>query len=343
MSQDAELVVEHLTTVRTVVASAIKDVDTRFAEFLAEYTTKLETLSPDQRRLLETHRDVLEQTRALASLESELGVAKAEVLTQLLGLTALCDRLAQRLDERTALRQEAVTKLNSVLKDFGVRLGIIAQQSSADLAELSTQYARGSQALSQLRAKLPERLAHLCLRRAYGDLATSLDGEYGSLLFDSSELAYLLSTFENDDLRIELRVGKPGQEFSPIDQLSAGQRCTAIFPMLLQMDQGPLVIDQPEDNLDNRHIASTIAPALLEDKRRRQMMFTSHNANLVVLSDAESIIMFESDGTAGRIEGQGFFATRTSSIAQHVMDVLDGGEAALRLRSLKYGLTRVLE
>jgi ABC-type enterochelin transport system ATPase subunit len=65
-------------------------------------------------------------------------------------------------------------------------------------------------------------------------------------------MSYFLSSFENDDLRIELKVGKPGQEFSPIDQLSAGQRCTAMFPMLLSLDQGPLLIDQPEDNLDNR-------------------------------------------------------------------------------------------
>jgi energy-coupling factor transporter ATP-binding protein EcfA2 len=164
--------------------------------------------------------------------------------------------------------------------------------------------------------------------------------EYGPLLFESAELSYLLGAFENDDLLIELKVGKAGQEFSPIDQLSAGQRCTAIFPMLLRLDQGPLIVDQPEDNLDNRHIANIIAPALLQDKRRRQMIFTSHNANLVVLSDAESIIMFESDGTTGKVEAQGFFSMRTSPIGKHVIDVLDGGEAALKLRALKYGLSQ---
>lgn len=90
----------------------------------------------------------------------------------------------------------------------------------------------------------------------------------------------------------------------------------------------------------DRHIATAIAPALLNDKRTRQLMFTSHNANLVVLSDAECIMMFESDGPTGRLEEQGFFATSKSRIAKHVIDVLDGGERALELRAIKYGLGR---
>ncbi len=130
-----------------------------------------------------------------------------------------------------------------------------------------------------------------------------------------------------------------GEEFGPIDKLSAGQRCTAMFPILLEIDQGVLVVDQPEDNLDNRHIAAKIAPALLAGKLKRQMIFTSHNATLVVLSDAETIMMFESDGTTGRVEEQGYFATSGSEIAEHVMDVLDGGPEALRMRAVKYGLS----
>jgi hypothetical protein len=76
----------------------------------------------------------------------------------------------------------------------------------------------------------------------------------------------------------------------------------------------------------------------LQHKQNRQMIFTSHNANLVVLTDAESIQMFESDGTTGRLEEQGFLATVDSPIMRHVMDVLDGGERALQLRALKYGM-----
>ena len=67
------------------------------------------------------------------------------------------------------------------------------------------------------------------------------------------------------------------------------------------------------------------------------MVFTSHNANLVVLSDPETIVSFEGDGTNGRIECQGFLATRDSAITNHVLEILDGGERALDLRIKKYG------
>ena len=329
-----------LVRVRDVLLNEQGKMDTKYQQFLQKYSESLNSLTPEQRRLLESHREVLEQTKALASLEGELAGVKQEVLGLLQELTTLCDRLAQRLDERTKIRREAVDRLNAILANYGVRLTILPQQISGDFNDLSDRYAGGARTLKEIRSKLPDRLAHLCLRNAYGGIYSSLDVEYGPLLFESAELSYLLSTYENDDLRIELKVGKAGQEFSPIDQLSAGQRCTAIFPMLLRLDQGPLIVDQPEDNLDNRHIANSIAPALMDDKRRRQMMFTSHNANLVVLSDAESIIMFESDGATGRIEQQGFFSTRQSPIGKHVIDVLDGGEAALRQRALKYGLSR---
>jgi energy-coupling factor transporter ATP-binding protein EcfA2 len=179
---------------------------------------------------------------------------------------------------------------------------------------------------------------HFSLKQAYDSIYGNLEMDFAPILFDSAELGYLLSVFENDDLLVELKVGRPGQEYTPIDHLSAGQWCTAVFPILLKLGQGALVIDQPEDNLDNRHIATSIAPALLTDKKSRQMLLTSHNANLVVLSDAESIMLFESDGTRGWLREQGFLATKWSPITKHVVDVLDGGDKALERRALKYGL-----
>ena len=101
-----------------------------------------------------------------------------------------------------------------------------------------------------------------------------------------------------------------------------------------------MIVDQPEDNLDNRHIADVIAPALLGDKRTRQIAFTSHNANLVVLTDAEHIASFEATGVEGRVGSRGFLCASHSLITKHVMGILDGGERALELRYRKYGIPR---
>jgi ABC-type cobalamin/Fe3+-siderophores transport system ATPase subunit len=133
-----------------------------------------------------------------------------------------------------------------------------------------------------------------------------------------------------------MQVGQAG--FVPIQNLSAGQRCTAVFPLLLRNTRGPLVIDQPEDNLDNRHIAEVIAPDLLNKKKDQQFIATSHNANLVVLTDSDLILHAESDGKSGELVQRGFFSCAGNPIKNSVIEVLDGGEQALLARQRKYGI-----
>ncbi len=120
-----------------------------------------------------------------------------------------------------------------------------------------------------------------------------------SQLLDRCKFVDLLEVIDDDDVEISLEVGNRG--FVPIQNLSAGQRCVAVFPLLLRNSRGPLVIDQPEDNLDNRYIADTIAPDLLNKKQGQQFLLTSHNANLVVLTDADLIFHIDSDGTSSNI------------------------------------------
>jgi hypothetical protein len=110
----------------------------------------------------------------------------------------------------------------------------------------------------------------------------------------------------------------------------------AVFPLLLRNSKGPLVIDQPEDNLDNRYIADIIAPDLLKRKQGQQYLVTSHNANLVVLTDADLIAHVDADGTRASFPAVGFLSCSTS-IVRDVLNVLDGGDAALSARRRKYG------
>jgi hypothetical protein len=320
------------------IQKALPTVEDEYATFLQSYNDEVTKLPVEQRNLLDSYREILEQTKALGSLEAERTTTKDELVALLNELSAMCERLAKILDERTVLRKGAVERLNRSLAPYLVRLQIKEQEVSQEFQDMSNQYAQGSGHLSTLKQQHAARLASLSLRSAYTAFAGGLDLSLGEVLFDAS-IGYFIGAFENDDLQIFLRIGTDKEgEFRPIERLSAGQRCTAVFPILLEIGAGVLVVDQPEDNLDNRHIATIIAPALLAGKRKRQMMFTSHNANLVVLADAEIIQMFESDGTRGWLEAQGFFATTLSKIGPHVIDILDGGERALEMRAVKYGL-----
>lgn len=103
-------------------------------------------------------------------------------------------------------------------------------------------------------------------------------------LRDTKEL-YLLDAMDIPDLpKIELNVGTPeNPDYHESHMLSTGQKCTSILPILLLDSDRPLLIDQPEDNLDNRFIFTNIVKRLENTKRHRQLLFITHNPNIPVL------------------------------------------------------------
>jgi chromosome segregation protein len=124
----------------------------------------------------------------------------------------------------------------------------------------------------------------------------------------------------------------------PFSDASAGQQATALLTVLLNQPGAPLIIDQPEDDIDNRAIDSIIKN-IWEAKKHRQLVFTSHNANLVVNGDAELVVCFDyrdsGSQTRGIIKAAGAIDSR--SVKQEITAVMEGGEKAFKLRKDKYG------
>ena len=143
---------------------------------------------------------------------------------------------------------------------------------------------------------------------------------------------------------IELNVAGEGQphQWQLLEDLSTGQKATAVLLLLLLESDAPLVIDQPEDDLDNRFITEGVVPKMREEKRRRQFVFATHNANIPVLGDAELIVGLNASGEAGQ-EGKATIASEhmgsidSRSVCELVEEVLEGGRAAFEMRRLKYG------
>ena len=322
----------------TNLAQSMPRLESAIGEFAIKYDEAVSALSDEQRKLLQSHRQVLDQTRVLPSLEHNLEEERNDLEEMLEELSVLCDSVANALDEQTALRRSRVEVLGKELIDFGVRLDVSPRSRLSMFENIAGTNPDGANVFSELNNQFSgsdrhhRRLAQ-GYKRAREDLVQGFP-----LLLSSMAFSDYLAAFEGDDLNIYFNVGQTQDDYKPIDQLSAGQRCTAVFPLLLKLQEGPLIVDQPEDNLDNRHIADAIAPALIEDKKSRQIAFTSHNANLVVLTDAEQIAMFESDGATGSASARGFLCMSGSLITQHVIAILDGGREALRLRYKKYGV-----
>ena len=141
---------------------------------------------------------------------------------------------------------------------------------------------------------------------------------------------------------LELNVGSDkAPTWKELDQLSTGQKATAVLLLLLLESDAPLIIDQPEDDLDNRFIADCIVPAMREEKRKRQFIFSTHNANIPVLGDAEQIIgmipIVESGIEHATIPDELSGSIDTPAVKDMVKDLLEGGQEAFEFRRQKYG------
>src|SRR5207249_9006076 len=116
-------------------------------------------------------------------------------------------------------------------------------------------------------------------------------------------------------------------------ELTRGQKCTSLLPLLLARTRNPLVIDQPEDNLDNHFIYETVVESIQRLKKKRQMIFITHNANIPVLAEADLVIVMNSDGKIGFVEKSG----TVDECREQIIDLLEGGREAFELRSKRYG------
>lgn len=137
-----------------------------------------------------------------------------------------------------------------------------------------------------------------------------------------------------DHYVIKRRVG--GSDYRLLDDLSGGERVSVLLALLLETNDGrPLIIDQPEDELDNRFLFENLLPALKRLKGRRQIIIATHNANIVVNGDADQVIRLEATAKRGRVAQAG--AIEEPAVRDAIVRTVDGGDEAFRLRRLKYG------
>lgn len=130
--------------------------------------------------------------------------------------------------------------------------------------------------------------------------------------------------------RVELLSGE-----DPLSTLSPGQRGLVLLLFYLLIDQGkvPLLLDQPEENLDNDTVAGVVVPALREASKRRQIIVVTHNANLAVVGDADQIIECRFDDDRFQISAGAISQVET---AQKAVRVLEGTKPALENRYGKF-------
>lgn len=183
------------------------------------------------------------------------------------------------------------------------------------------------QALAEAIRAGTEELAKLGVR---GAQASNLIGVGEELARELEELTV--------GLAVEVLLRMEGERgLRSLEQLSKGQRATALLLLLFGASDAPLIIDQPEDDLDNNFIYKGVVRRLRELEGKRQIIAGTHNANVPVLGDAELIVALESDGSHGRPYKGGVGSLDERAVRTLAEDILEGGSAAFNARQHLYG------
>ena len=145
--------------------------------------------------------------------------------------------------------------------------------------------------------------------------------------------ARMIAFIPDDDLIVSYRPEK-AKKFIPLSNASAGQKTTTILTFLLAYGNQPLLLDQPEDDLDNRLVYDLIVARLKVAKSKRQIIVVTHNANIPVNGDSEYIISMDSETDIIQVNQTG--TMDDESIRQEICDVMEGTKDAFEMRAKKY-------
>jgi hypothetical protein len=327
---------EHLGTVRGEWESRRAARAAEFDRALRELQERMPDVDPE--RYLDVERRIEQLTplrAAVVELKARLDAAledRVKLAIELEDVRGAKHRVRQRAAERLTRATEDNVKVELAHRadrqEFVDRLAALKTGARADGLRRMVDAADFSP------AAFARRVREGALVGQYG----LPDGQASLLERAISEDALLdLDVVEfRDQVSIGLDVGLAGaREYRPLDKLSPGQKSTAVLLLIMQASDAPLLIDQPEDDLDNRFIYDDVVKRLRAAKSRRQFMVATHNANIPVLGDAEQIVVLDASDRGGRVVARG--AIDRSDVRDAAELILEGGEEAFARRREKYG------
>ncbi len=301
-------------------------------------------------QLMENHKEAQEKASERSRLEklrNELQAKAAELIQVQEQVKVLeeerqqaMDHLSEQRDQRFALRKAIAKRINDQVGP-AIRVKVAQHGDNERYRELVESALRGTGCQPGPTAKkvansiAPQRLA-ACIRdkdrNALRTTASLNDNQISKLIeqFGDEERLGALEAVELAD-RPTIELNDKGS-YKETTNLSTGQKCTAVLPILLINSDSPLLIDQPEDNLDNRFVFEHIVHSIRKVKQVRQLIFVTHNPNIPVLGESERVVVLESDGVAAQVTNAG----SVDQCKADIITLLEGGEDAFSRRAQRY-------
>lgn len=350
LQADLEAFTRHLAATVRSIESEAKAVDERIRTLAADLARRHAIQEAEYRTIIAASEEQGERSAERLMLQTALANAQSATSEQqakeqqrrgmIQARAELLKRASELRDQRFALRKQIADHLSNQFPS--IRVTVAQSAELHEYQELVTEALKGSgvkqgAAAERLcQAFLPSELAEVV---ASNDLDTlvqrsGFDEDRSKKILGglrSGGTHYTIETVALEDRPcIELL---DGDTFKESTHLSTGQRCTTILPILLTQSERPLLIDQPEDNLDNAFVYETIVRALQTIKGSRQVIFVTHNPNIPVLGEAERVFVFSSDGQHSTLKQVG----TVDECKEQIERILEGGREAFLLRKERYG------
>lgn len=297
--------------------------------------------------------------KEITGLEEQLKVINENKEEKVTLLVARKNLLTEYREYLKNVKNDLESNFNDLLKNDGAILNNIIKlkveinlplESYLEIIESKTQHNSEDETLRfPIRKSLLELFNTLCAEKIICDLRNDYFDDWSARGFGKGSLDYFKKMQNKEEVAMYLEEFLPlltshllwrpdsTRDFKLLKECSIGERGTALLSIILISGREPLIIDQPEDDLDHFYLYKTLTPIIKEVKKRRQLIFATHDANIVINGDAELILITTTeDGKFGEV-----IATSIENLDNRdwVMKVLEGGRDAFRKRKDKYGET----
>lgn len=280
---------------------------------------------------------------------------KEELLKITGGLPVLESRLKSIVDAIYDRTQEITDRRNDIVKDLStdkVQVLVLPKSDSKKFIERFRAIIQKDKGYDNDIKIIQDKcfpLGKVDFRKVYAEIIADIkglragksstigfDGYFARMAreLDEEQLAKLEMLVPDDNIDVRYKPNGSTQ-FKSIVSASAGQKTTAVLTFILSQGRMPLLLDQPEDDLDNRLVCDLIVDKISKIKNNRQIIVITHNANIPVIGDAEYIVSMDSSSRYLKVHSEGMLENK--EVKKEICAIMEGGEEAFKLRAERYG------
>lgn len=320
----------------------------QFDTVKSDFKTLQEELSPNELNDIENIESLSNQLKIKEQELENIQKDKQEIVSLTVEIKNISDSY---LELRKKVTLERKNFLQSVLADTpNIKIDVKAFRDSEnyenklrEILQRPDTFIEDFQAINeivfrgQVEAKIEDLRNIIINIRESGQNYEGFSGRFNTLIkgINDEQIDKVNLLYPEDKIEVHYRAND-ASDFKSISNASAGQKTSAILTFLLSYGNAPLLLDQPEDDLDNQLIYELIVDRLSHSKNKRQIIVVTHNANIPVNGDSEWVIAMNSESKDIEVLCEG--AIENPRVKDAICTIMEGGSDAFKLRAKRYKL-----